>query len=249
MAVVVITGASSGIGAATARELAGRGHKLVLAARRIERLMELESELSGAAEVLAVQADVADAAQVEMLARKAAERFGTIDVWINNAGTGPGSTWYELAPAAIEHVVNVNLTAPLLAVRAALPYMRRQGRGHFINVASVAGHIGTNSVYSATKFGLRGFSEALGREVARFGVRVSVISPGFIRTEMTPDVKWSMPGPEVIARAILRLMRRPKREVVVPGWYRVLIWLNAHFPWVGDMILSKKHKSGKKIGR
>ncbi|HWI62882.1 MAG TPA: SDR family NAD(P)-dependent oxidoreductase [Symbiobacteriaceae bacterium] len=249
MGVVVITGASSGIGEAAARELARGGHKLVLAARRAERLAALEGELSQQTEVLTVTADVGDGAQVEALARQAAERFGTIDVWVNNAGLGPQGRWWEMEQAAIAQVVDVNLTAPLLSVRAALPYMKARGRGHFINVASVSGHIGNHALYSATKFGLVGLSEALGRELKPLGIQVSVVSPGFIATEMTRGVTWPMPGPEVVARVIARLIRRPKREVVVPGWYRVLIWLNAHFRWVTDAVLARQMQQGKKVGR
>lgn len=239
MAVVVITGASSGIGEATARELAARGHRLVLAARRVDRLEALAAELSAKTDLLVVQTDMGDGAQVAELARKAAERFGSIDVWVNNAGMGPQRPVWENDPADIGRVIDVNLTGPILSVPAAVPYMLKQGRGHFINVASVAGHIGTNPVYSATKFGLRGFSEALGRELWSKGIRVSVVSPGYIATEMTRGKQLRMPGPEGVARAIARLIRRPKREVVVPGWYRVLIWLGAHFPWIVDRILRK----------
>lgn len=237
MAVVVITGASSGIGEATARELAAQGHKLVLAARRVDRLEALAGEMAGRTEVLTVQADMGEAGQVEALARQAVERFGAIDVWINNAGISPPERWWQADPAALKQVVDVNLTAPILSVRAAVPYMKKQGRGHFINVASVAGHIGTMNVYAATKFGLRGFSEAMRRELGRFGIKVSVVSPGFIATEMTRHRKGKMPGPEVVARAIARVARRPRREVVVPGYYRFLIWINAHFPWIVDRVL------------
>jgi short-subunit dehydrogenase len=240
VAVVVITGASSGIGEATARELAAQGHKLVLAARRADRLEALAGELTGRCEVLTVQADMGVAEQVEALARQTVERFGAIDVWINNAGLGPQKPWLQADPADLKQVVDVNLTAPILAARAVVPYMKAQGRGHFINVASVAGHIGTWGVYSATKFGLRGFSEALRRELMPYGIKVSVVSPGFIATEMTKHRKIKMPGPEVVARAIARVVRRPRRELVVPGSYRFLIWLNAHFPWLVDQVQKGK---------
>ncbi|HEY3368740.1 MAG TPA: SDR family NAD(P)-dependent oxidoreductase [Symbiobacteriaceae bacterium] len=239
MAVVVITGASSGIGEATARLLAREGHKLALAARRVERLEALAAELAGLTDVLVVRADVAQPADLEDLARQAGERFGAIDVWINNAGIGNGPPWYEQDPAAIARVIDTNLTGPILGARAALPWMRKQGSGLIINIGSVAGSIGTAGVYSATKFGLRGFSESLRREVARFGVKVAHVSPGFIRTEMTASVRMRMPSADVAARVIARLIRRPKREVVVPGWYRMLIALNRISPALVDWVQIK----------
>jgi short-subunit dehydrogenase len=237
MAVVVITGASSGIGEAAARVLAREGHKLVLAARRADRLTALEQELGGQTEVLTVPTDVSDGAQVEALARQAVERFGAIDVWVNNAGIGIRSACWKAAPAEIEQILDVNLKAPVLAVRAVVPYMEAQGRGHIINVASVAGHIGTDGLYSATKYGVRGLSESLRRELKPLGIQVSLISPGFIATEMTRGVKLRMPGPELVGRVIANLIRRPRREVVVPGWYRILIFFAVHFPWVADLAL------------
>jgi short-subunit dehydrogenase len=242
MAVVVITGASSGIGEATARLLAGRGHKLVLAARRIERLEKLAAELSSRTEVLVVPTDVADPAQVEALARRAGTHFGGIDVWINNAGVGHPESWWEGTPESIQRVVMINLVAPILAARAVLPWMQARGKGHIINVASVAGHIGVMGLYSATKFGLRGHTEALRRELRPYGIHVSLVSPGFIQTEMTQDLKMKMPGPELVARAIARLIDRPRREVVVPGWYRLLIWLAAHCPWLVDWAVAQQQK-------
>ncbi|MGE5674371.1 MAG: SDR family NAD(P)-dependent oxidoreductase [Mycobacterium leprae] len=247
MAVVVITGASSGIGEATARELARRGHKVVLAARRVQRLDALAAALSPA-EVLVVPTDVTVSGDLEQLARLTMERFGAIDVWINNAGMGGGVPWYEQSPEHIGQVVGVNLTAALLGVRAALPYMRQQNRGLFINIGSVSGSIGTVGLYSATKFGIRGLSESLRRELAPFGVRVSLVSPGFVRTEMTQGVNFPMPSPDTVARAIARLIRHPRREVVVPGYYRVATALNRLCPALVDRIIARWARS-RLLGR
>jgi short-subunit dehydrogenase len=249
MAVVVITGASSGIGEATAIYLAGEGHKLVLAARRAERLETLAEGLSRKCEVLTVPTDVADPAAVENLARAAFERFGAIDVWVNNAGVGgSGFKWLEESADNARHAIAVNLTAPILAARAVWPYMRKAGRGHIINIASVAGHVGTNGIYSATKFGLRGHSEALRRELRPYGIQVSVVSPGFVRSEMTAHRSIPMPGPEIVAKAISNMIRRPRREVVVPGWYRLLIALNRILPKLGDLILTPKEGKRRTLG-
>lgn len=235
MAVVVITGASSGIGAATARLLAAEGHTLVLAARRQDRLEALAAELGSRDRVLPVVTDVTRREDVEALASRAGEAFGRIDVWINNAGVGIPYPWWEQPPEAIVRVVETNLTGAIFGARAAIPWMIRQDGGHIINVGSMAGHVPFFSVYSATKAGLRGFTEGLRRELRPYGIHVSLVSPGFIRTEMTRGI--SMPGmapPEVVARAIVRLVARPRREVVVPGWYRLFILLNGLAPGLLD---------------
>lgn len=243
MAVVVITGASSGLGEAAARELAARGHKLVLAARRVDRLESLRQELSARTEVLVVPTDVADPGAMERLAEAAVAGFGRIDVWVNNAGVGR-EPWWEHSPAESRQVIDVNLTAPILGARAALPRMLKQGSGHIINVASVAGHVAVTGVYSATKAGLRAFSEAMRREMAGTGIKVSVVSPGYIRTEMTADVPLRMPGAELVGRAIANLIERPRKEIVVPGWYWGLIWLCRCFPWLVDMGVARMRKGG-----
>jgi short-subunit dehydrogenase len=251
VAVVVITGASSGIGEATARLLAEKGHQLVLAARRADRLDALALALAPKTDVLVVQTDVADPAQVEALVAKAVARFGTVDVLVNNAGMGHAFPWWEETPEGIVQTLNVNVAAPMLAARAVIPLMREKGRGHIINVASVAGHIATTGLYAATKFALRGHSEALRRELAPLGIAVSVVSPGFIRTEMTEGLRMKMPGPEIVAQAIERLVRRPRREVVVPGYYRLLIWLCWTMPWLADLILARKdpQRGRSRLGR
>jgi len=246
MAAVVITGASSGIGEATASLLAEKGHALVLVARRKERLEALAGKLrssgiGGQVEVIA--ADLADLHEVETVAARAIEILGAVDVWINNAGVGQGRPGiWELTPEEVQRVIAVDLIAPVLACRAVIPHMIARGRGHIINVASVAGHVGTTPVYSAAKFGLRGFSEALRRQVAPHGVAVSVVSPGLIRTPMTRDVRMRMPGPERVARVIERLIRRPKREVVVPVWYRGVIAFNRAFPPLSDRVAARVYQ-------
>ena len=179
LAVVVITGASSGIGEATARLLAAKGHRLVLVARREHLLIQLAGELKadGHTEILVIAADVAEPATMSRVVAEALDRFGHIDVWVNNAGIGQGShPFWELDLAQIERVLDVDLLAPILACRAVIPQMIAQGSGHIINVASVAGHIGTSPLYSAAKFGLRGLSEGLRRQLAPHGVSVSIVS-------------------------------------------------------------------------
>lgn len=226
MAIIVLTGSSSGIGEATARQLAAEGHTLLIAARRLDRLEALAAELGPNVHPYAV--DLTEPEAVQSLADFAGRQFGQIDVWINNAGMGGPDPWWPKGLSPIQRVVNLNLVTPLASVGAALPYMKRGS--HFIHVASVAGHIGSAGLYSATKFGLRGLALSQRRELYDQGIAVSLVSPGFIRTEMTASFGFKMPGPKVIAKAISRLIRRPRPEIVVPGYYRFLIWLDRLAP-------------------
>jgi NADP-dependent 3-hydroxy acid dehydrogenase YdfG len=185
--VVVITGASSGLGEATARLLAQRGAKLVLAARRKERLDQLATELrSAGAQVTAVAADVSRRADVDALAAAALRDFGRIDVLVNNAGIMPLAPLDKLKVDEWDRMIDVNIKGVLYGIAAVLPGMRERGRGHVINLSSVAGFkvfapIGT--VYSATKFAVRAISEGL-RAEASAGIRSTIISPGAIASEL-----------------------------------------------------------------
>jgi short-subunit dehydrogenase len=126
-----------------------------------------------------------------------------------------------------------------------LPTMFAQRSGHIINIGSVAGHVGlaASSVYSASKFALRGWNDVLRREVQNRGVRVSLIAPGFIRTDMTSDVRGiPMPGPEVIGRGVLKVLRNPRREVVIPWYYTLPMWVAEHMPWLTDRLLGWRKK-------
>lgn len=186
--VVVITGASSGLGEATARLLATRGAKLVLAARRKDRLDALVAELGG--DAIAVATDVSDRAQVQALADAATERFGRIDVILNNAGVMPLSTLDTLKVDEWERMVDVNIKGVLYGIAAVLPGMIARKSGHVINVASVAGHKvrASSSVYSATKHAVRALSDGLRQEMVPHKVRVTIISPGAVATELTDSI-------------------------------------------------------------
>jgi short-subunit dehydrogenase len=241
--VALITGASSGIGAAIARELARRGYALVLAARSVGALERLAAELSRAgAPALPVPTDVTRPADIERLVRVALARFERIDVLVNNAGIG--ETRRAPHGAAADLTLHTNLLAPIQLTRAVVPTMLSQRSGHIINIASVAAHVGIpgSAGYAASKHGLRGYSEALRRELAPYGISVSVISPGLIRTAMTKRHRLPMPGPALVARAVARLLRHPRHEVVVPGFYRLLIWLNRLLPWLIDWTIARFYR-------
>jgi NADP-dependent 3-hydroxy acid dehydrogenase YdfG len=185
--VAVVTGASSGIGAATARALAREGYAVALAARREERINELAEEISGAGgKALAVPTDVADESAAAALIQTTKDELGSVDVLVNNAGVmllGP------ILGADIEHwqrMVNVNVLGLMYCTHAALPIMQEQGGGHIVNVSSVAGRTARlgSGVYNATKWGVGAFSESLRQEALNYNVRVTIIEPGYVDTEL-----------------------------------------------------------------
>lgn len=194
--VVVITGASSGLGEATARMLAAEGATVVLGARRTDRIEALAEELTqSGAQALARATDVTDPEQVQRLVDAAVERYGRLDVIINNAGLMPQSLLEARKLDEWDRMIDVNIKGVLYGVAAALPHMQRQGSGHIVNVSSVAGHrVGPGSaVYAATKFAVRALSEGLRQEVKPHNIRTTIISPGAVATELPntitdPDV-------------------------------------------------------------
>jgi NADP-dependent 3-hydroxy acid dehydrogenase YdfG len=192
--VVVITGASSGLGEATARHLAAQGASVVLGARRQDRIRALAPELSGG-KAIAVTTDVGDRAQVKALVDAAVEAYGRVDVMINNAGVMPQAPLERLRIDEWDRMIDVNIKGVLYGIAAALPNMKQQTAGHFINVSSVAGHkVGPGfAVYAATKHAVRALSEGLRQEVKPYNIRTTVISPGAVATELPqsttePDV-------------------------------------------------------------
>ncbi|NVO12551.1 MAG: SDR family oxidoreductase [Rhodoplanes sp.] len=194
--VVVITGASSGLGEATARRLARNGAKLVLGARRLDRLQALAGEL-GLDKAAAVKTDVTDYEQVKHLVDGAVQMHGRIDVIINNAGLMPHSPLERGKVADWNRMIDVNIKGVLYGIAAALPHMTAQRSGHIINVSSVAGHVVRpgSAVYAATKHAVRVISEGLRQEVKPYGIRTTVISPGAVATEL-PD---SITEPDIAA--------------------------------------------------
>src|SRR3974390_486899 len=187
--VVVITGASSGLGEATARHLAREGAKLVLGARRVDRLQALAKELS-LDHNAAVQTDVTKCEQVKRLVDHAVQSHGRIDVMLNNAGLMPQSPLERLKIGDWDQMIDVNIKGVLYGIAAALPYMKQQKAGHFINVSSVAGHKvrAGGAVYAATKHAVRALSEGLRQEVKPHNIRTTVISPGAVATELPDSV-------------------------------------------------------------
>lgn len=188
--VVVITGASSGLGAEAARHLARAGARVVLGARRVERLHQLADEI-GIAHEATVKTDVRDRAQVVALVDQAVRLHGRIDVIVNNAGLMPLSPLEMERFDEWEQAIDVNIKGVLWGIAAALPRFKAQRSGHFINVSSVAGHTirPGGAIYSATKHSVRVISEALRQEVKPYNIRTTVISPGAVESELPDSVK------------------------------------------------------------
>jgi NADP-dependent 3-hydroxy acid dehydrogenase YdfG len=209
--VIVITGASSGLGEATARRLSAEGASVALGARRADRLRSLAKELTrNGGKALAKATDVTDSEQVKTLVDTAVQTFGRIDVMINNAGLMPQALLERLKIDEWNRMIDVNLKGVLYGIAAALPHMKEQKSGHFINVSSVAGHrVGPGfAVYAATKHAVRALSEGLRQEVKPYNIRTTVISPGAVATEL-PD---SVSDPDAAAR-----IRKFYAEVAIPA--------------------------------
>ena len=222
--VVAITGASSGIGEATALLLAERGAKVVIGARGSERLKALADRIvSAGGEVAYARTDVKRREDLSNLVKLACERYRKLDVLVNNAGIGPISPLDDLRVDEWDDMIDINIKGVLYGIAAALPVFRKQGFGHFVNTASTAGHTTApnQSVYSGTKFAVRAISEGL-RQEADDKLRVTIISPGFVRTEFVEAIanpelrarfadsrdRFAMP-PNAIASAIAFAIEQP----------------------------------------
>lgn len=188
----IITGASSGIGQATAKELAARGYHVLLGARREDRLIELKKEIEDAGGTADYKVtDVTSADEVKSLVEAGLEKNGKIDIWVNNAGLMPLSFMNKLKVDEWDRMVDVNIKGVLYGIAAVLPVMEKQKFGHIVNVSSVAGHTISkgSAVYSGTKFAVRAISEGLRQEIdPSHEIRVTIVSPGAVETELTNTI-------------------------------------------------------------
>ena len=253
--VILITGASSGIGEATAQRFARGGYRLVLAARRENRLKSLAELIqSEGGEALPITTDMAEIDNLNRLVNTTIHHYGQVDVLFNNAGFGRLNWLDQLDPHAdIALQTQVNLIGLIQLTRLVLPYMINRQSGHVINMASLASWIPTPtySVYAATKFGVRGFSTALRREVGLYGIKVSVMYPGGVETEFkevagiqrktgltTPG--WLRLTADQVAEAVWRVAQHPRRAVVQPWLYWLPIWLDTLFPGLVDRVIMRR---------
>src|SRR3990172_3552793 len=241
--VVIVTGASSGIGEATAREFGRQGAKVVLAARRVDRLEALAQEivkLGNSAEALVVQADLSKLEDIKALVEQTLKKFGRIDVLVNNAGFGRLDWLEKLDPVKdIEAQFAVNVLGVVQTTRQVLPVMIGQRGGHIINMCSMAGLVATPTytIYAASKHAVHGFSEALRREVRPWGIDVSMIYPGGVITEFQQHAgikrKTGATTPrsllltaEQVGSAVVQLVRRPRSMWIIPWAWSFTVWMN-----------------------
>ncbi|HYX49353.1 MAG TPA: SDR family oxidoreductase, partial [Ktedonobacteraceae bacterium] len=188
----------------------------------------------------AIPTDITDSRQVTRLVEQTIEQFGRIDVLVNNAGIGRIRPFFKESEEYINQVIDVNLRGTMLMTHLVLPGMLERQRGVIISVASVAGHVALNPIYSGTKFGLRGFSLSLRRDLLRHGISVSMVSPGFIKTDMNKGSRLPMPGPDLVARTIVNLVLHPRREVIIPRYYSLLVSIANTFPRIVDFVMSRR---------
>ena len=209
--VFLITGASSGIGAATARQAAEAGYRVVLAARSTDRLAALAKELGGSERALAVSCDVAEWEQQEQMVASALERFGRIDVAFANAGFGAKAGFLAESPEHWRDMVLTNVLGAALTMRACLPAVKNT-RGHMLLTGSIAGRrANAGSLYSTTKFAITGMAEALRLEVDGSGVRVTLIAPGYVDTPFFEnEPSFRALDPDDVARAVMYAISQPE---------------------------------------
>lgn len=250
----LVTGASSGIGAATARALAREGARVALLARRRDRLEALADELRPtASDVLVCPADVTDPAAGRGAVLGVLGRWGRIDLLINNAGRGMAAPFEATSEEEFKSLLDVNLVGVLTVTRLVLPAMLKAGAGHIINVSSVVGRRGVplRSAYSATKFGLVGLTECLRQELRGRGVSVSLVYPVYTETEFhavelrkaAPIRKGPVQSAEHVARAIVRCARHPRREVYPYPPARILALLSVLIPGLVDWVMARLIRS------
>jgi short-subunit dehydrogenase len=225
--VAVVTGGSSGIGAALARRLAGRGMRCILIARGGDRLERLAADIGAEAEVC----DVGDRHAVDELARRVGERYGAVHLLVNNAGIPGRRGFLELEPERIEEVVRVNYLGSVWCLRAFVPLLDAGAPATVVNVVSVAGTVsgGPSGPYSAAKHAQIAFSRSVGAELASRGIRILTVNPGLTHTEGFPQDRFldhpvwhrAVITPDRVADAIVAALRSGRTEITVPGYYRI----------------------------
>lgn len=252
---VIITGASAGIGAATARQFAAEGARVVLVARRKE-VLEAVARQIGPDRSLVVAADVTDAEAMRSMLERTQERFGRVDILVNNAGYHARRLLEQRGPDELVRMIDVNLRAPAVLCRMALPYLRRAGGGAIVNVASLAGRVpsGGTATYCATKFGLRAFSLSLAEELEGTGITVSVVCPGLVDTEFFADqiedvtplaFSQRMSTAEQVAGQILACAADGRRERAVPRVAGAICTIGYVFPGLRRLVRPWLERRGR----
>ncbi|CUS98060.1 SDR family oxidoreductase [Candidatus Kryptobacter tengchongensis] len=250
--VVIVTGASSGIGKETAKVFAKAGCKVVLASRNIDNLKKVEEEIKTFnSNVLVVQTDVSDFKSLDNLVEETLKVFGRIDILINNAGFGIYGWFHQTPFEEIENIMRVNFLGSAYLIHKVLPLMMQQGEGVIVNVSSVVGKRGVSGmgIYSASKFALTGLTEALRVEYKKFGIHFIGVHPGTTDTKFFENAKYygtnRMQGrfmimsAEKVAKEILKAVLKRKREIVLTPLGKLTVWINKFFPSFVDFMMSK----------
>ena len=255
---VIITGGSEGVGAAAARQFAAAGANLVLVARTKKKLELIVEELRGQTNVMSVAMDVRDEDACVNLFKKASFEFGAVHVLVNNAGIHNRGPIENLAAEDLGSMIDVNLKAPIILSRLAIPYLKESGGGVIVNVASLAGRVPVPNAaaYSASKFGLRAFTFALGQELEGSGIKLAVVSPGPIDTglmmadlDLVADINFSQPisTPDEVAKEILNICLNNKREIAITRLGGFMATLGYLFPWVSRVLLPVLNAKGRRV--
>ena len=255
---VIITGGSEGIGAAAARLFAEAGARLMLVARTRKNLEALAEELRDKTDVEIFPMDVSDANACGDLFKKTVFEFGAIHILINNAGYHARGNVADVDAAELARIVDINLRAPIILSRLAIPYLQESKSAAIINVGSMAGRspVPGSTTYAATKAGLRSFTLALAEGLRETTIQVGLVSPGpvdtgFILTDIdqTADITLSQPmsTAEEVAQTILDLCGNQQREVAMPRITGFLTTLNYLFPWLGRMMRRSLEKKGARV--
>lgn len=248
--IVVITGASSGIGKSSAIEFAKRGATLVLLARRRKKLDDAAREIEKlGAKTLAITCDISDKLQVKSMHDQVMEKFDKIDILINNAGFAIYGNVSETSIEDIESQMQTNYLGMVYCTKNFLPVLLKQNSGHIVNVASVAASFGLPGIasYCASKFAMLGFSEGLKHELHRTRVGVTVVSPIMVRTEFFDSFK-KIPKHSIsldaktVARAVVRASNSPRLEIIVPSAVRGAVWLKHTVPYAINPLLGRSFR-------
>ena len=257
---VIITGGSEGVGAATARKFAEHGANLILVARSKRNLERIAEELRGKTRVEIVAMDVSDTDACVNLFKKAEFEFGSIDILVNNAGYHERGPVEAVSVEDLSAMIDVNLKAPIILCKIAIKYLKQAGGGAIINVASLAGRtpVPRAATYSATKFGLRAFTFALGEELRGSDIKLAAVSPGPIDTgfimsniDDVTDITFSQPmsTAEEVAQEILNLTANKKRERSMPPISGLLTTTMYLFPGLGRLVLPLMIRKGRNVKR
>jgi len=251
--IIVITGASSGIGEASAFEFAKKGASIVLVSRRQDKLQEVKRKLSKFnIDILVIPCDVSNKSDVLQMSKLVIKKFGRIDILVNNAGFAIYGSVNDLRIEDIESQMATNYFGMIYCVKNFLPIMLEQNSGHIVNVASVAGSFGLPGIvsYCASKFAMLGFSEGLKHELKDTNVGITVVSPIMVRTnffdhpsfENMPQYSPTSLSPKTVAKAIVKAANSSRLEIIVPSFIRIAVWAKHTFPYLINPILGSSFK-------